>query len=381
MTAMLSTIATVQLDSRDIYTVMIGLDRLLGRRAGSIHRTLGGVLIESDGDQVTFSIFDYATYARYTTPVAGDEFRVLVDARALLKIVRTHTRKPTDRTTFEVNEFGSLTARQGASQATLTDAGIDDMPARPVMPVAYRTVDGAAFDSTFARVAQAAGTDDTLPVLTAVNVHHTAGRIELAATNRFKLAVDQLATDGDESMPDVLWPAGILGKVVRTFGVKHGDVVLHADRDSTNPWVGWSCDGWSVSTRAIDAEFPRYRQLIPSDAQFVFRFDRDTLLTAATCAMKAKALHTGFTADGDSVQVTSVDRDDVALTTRIGVERVQGDDTFSWAFNPGWVVDMLKPLPSSPVSISTTTPNRPFVFTVENAPDYVGLLMPVRLPE
>jgi DNA polymerase-3 subunit beta len=385
MTVTISTVntenasATVALDTRDLYTALVGIDRLLVRRPfNPVNPVIGGMLIESTGEQVVLSTFDYSTHVRYVAPVAGDAFRVLVDARSLLKVIRTHGRKLTDRTVLETSDGSTLTVRQGASSATLTLLPIEDMPARPPITSAYRTVEGPAFSAAVARVVTAAGRDDTLPALTGVLAHHPAGRLELAATDRFKLAVDQVATEGsDTTIPDVLWPAATLVKTLKAFGAKHGTVGLHADLGGYTARIGWSCGRWAVLTRAIDAEFPRYRKLIPTEATHVLRFDRDALLAVAVGAGKAHDIT--FTVDGSTAVVEYASGYDATSTTSITVERLEGMGAFRWAFTPSYLVDVLKLLASGPVTVSATTPTRPFVFRVDDQPDFLALVMPVRL--
>lgn len=378
-----ATIATVSLTSRDLYAALAGFDRLLIRGRQVHPAVLVGVLIESTGTELAMSTFDYGTHARYTVAVDGPVFRTLVDARALLKAVRGHARKATDVSSLEVNEFGSLIVRQGAASTTLNALSLEDMPARPVVPAPYRVVDGAAFDGALARVAMAAGDDDTLPMLTAVHVHHQANSITLASTDRFRLAVDTLATSvlAGDVQDDVLWSARSAVRAVKTFGARHGAVSLHID--GTGPYTtyaGWSCGAWTIMARAIDAEFPRFKSLIPADVDQVFRFDRVSLLAVAAAAVTAKTLKMVFAVDGDQVAIEYGDFDDAVSTSRLAVERATGAGEFRFALNPAYVVDMLKTLGDDQVDMSANSPTKPFVFRVDSLTDYVALLMPVRLP-
>lgn len=372
--------ATVTLPTRELHAALVAFDRLLPRRTHIAEMT--GVLIESSGDRLTMSTFDYDTHARYTVAVDGGVFRTLVDARSLLKIVRAQTRKAGDDTSFEVTEHSALIVRQGASSATLTALSLDKMIERPAVPAPYRTVDGPAFDAAITRVSVAAGSDDTLPMLTAVNVAHEAASITMASTDRFTLAVDTVHTSvlGTLDAEDVLWPAKTVRLAVKTFGARHGAVDLHTYRQGYTVYVGWSCGAWTIMTRAIDAEFPRYKSLIPTDVEHSFRFDRDGLLSAATAAAATKTRYIEFTVDGDQAAIEYAYGDDATATTSTVVERVHGSGAFRFALNPDYIVDILKTLPAGLVTVSANSPTRPFLFRVDSLTDYTALLMPVRLP-
>ena len=76
---------------------------------------------------------------------------------------------------------------------------MEDYPALPEMPGASGSLRGDVFAAAVAQVSVAAGRDDTLPVLTGVRLEIEAEKITMAATDRYRLAVRDLAWTPEQS--------------------------------------------------------------------------------------------------------------------------------------------------------------------------------------
>jgi DNA polymerase-3 subunit beta len=81
----------------------------------------------------------------------------------------------------------------GSARFTLPTLPVEEYPALPDLPAAAGQVDRAAFAAAVEQVALAAGRDDTLPVLTGVRIELSGETMTLAATDRYRLAVRELA--------------------------------------------------------------------------------------------------------------------------------------------------------------------------------------------
>ena len=83
----------------------------------------------------------------------------------------------------------------GSARFTLPTLPVEDYPALPAMPEPPARSRGDVFAAAVAQVAIAAGRDDTLPVLTGVRLEIEGDTLTLAATDRYRLAVRELAVD------------------------------------------------------------------------------------------------------------------------------------------------------------------------------------------
>lgn len=361
---------------------------------------LGGVLLEATsgpaGDRLTVSGFDYETSARVELDATiGDPGRVLVSGRLLADITRALPAKPVD----VVVDGARATISCGNSRFSLPTMPVEDYPQLPAMPQPAGVVPGDLLAEAVQQVAVAAGRDDTLPMLTGIRLEIDGSRLTLAATDRFRLAVREFDwTPEDPALStSVLIPARTLADVAKSLaGAGPVELALSAG----DGMLGITGGGRRATTRLLDAEFPRFRQLIPADhtsaavvesAQLVEAIKRVQLVTDRVAQVRMEFGDDGLrlSAGGDEVgsaeEELPCDLDGAPLVI---------------AFNPAYLLDALGALHTSKARMTFTTPNRPALMRpvppppaetetdatvapeagVEPETGYLHLLMPVRLP-
>jgi DNA polymerase III subunit beta len=226
---------------------------------------LAGVLLTGSDDGLIISGFDYEVSAevRVAAEIASPG-SVLVSGRLLSDITRALPDKPVD---FHVDGTRvSLTC--GSARFSLPTMAVEDYPALPALPEETGTLPADLFAEAISQVAVAAGRDDTLPMLTGIRVEISGTTVVLAATDRFRLAVRELTWS---AAPDieaaVLVPAKTLAEAAKA-GTDGSDVHLSLGAGSVvgkDGLLGISGDGKRSTTRLLDAEFPKFRQLLPAE--------------------------------------------------------------------------------------------------------------------
>ncbi|MGR9861229.1 DNA polymerase III subunit beta family protein, partial [Escherichia coli] len=87
------------------------------------------------------------------------------------------------------------------------------------------------FATAVSRVAIAAGRDETLPLLTGVQVELTGDRLTMFSTDRYRLTMTETAWRPER--PDIdlsaLIPARALTDVAKSLSAGGGDISLHID--------------------------------------------------------------------------------------------------------------------------------------------------------
>lgn len=359
---------------------------------------LGGVLLAVDEDGLTVSGFDYEVSAqvRTTAEVAGNG-EVLVSGRLLADITKALPNKPVD---VSVDGTRVLIAC-GSAKFSLPTMPVEDYPQLPELPQQTGSLTGDLFASAIGQVAVAAGRDDTLPMLTGIRVEIDGPNVVLAATDRFRLAVRQLewqpAKDGITAA--VLIPAKTLSESAKTLtGPSDVPVELLLGAGSAvgaEGLLGIVSAGRRTTTRLLDAEFPKFRQLLPPEHTSMATVEVAALSEAikrvALVADRGAQVRLEFSTEG---VLLSAGGDDAGRAE----EWLQGDfqgEPLTIAFNPGYLIDGLASLHSERVTFGFTTPTRPAVLRPAGdeelerneagnftAPDteYIYLLMPVRLP-
>lgn len=357
---------------------------------------LAGVLITGSDSGLTIAGFDYDVSGEVVVPAEiASPGTVLVSGRLLSEITRALPAKP-----VEVSAEGNrVLLTCGSSKFTLPAMPVEDYPALPALPAETGVVAAETFAEAVTQVAVAAGRDDTLPMLTGIRVEITGETVVLAATDRFRLAVRELhwSTHSADVDAAVLVPARTLAEVAKAVdsGSEVHLALGNAGSVGEERLLGVSCGGKRSTTRLLDAEFPKFRQLLPAE---------HTALAAVGVAELTEAIkRVALVADrgaqirmefGEGSLRLSAGADGVGMAEEdLDVEFA--GEPLTIAFNPTYLTDGLGSLHSDRVVFGFTTASKPAVLRPDTGDsgigsgggpfpaahsDYVYLLMPVRLP-
>lgn len=344
---------------------------------------LGGVLLDAESDDsLTVSGFDYEVSAQVGVPATiADGGRALVSGRLLADITKALPNHP-----VEIAVDGArMMISCGSARFSLPTMPVEDYPALPSMPQLIGELPGDVFGEAVAQVAVAAGKDDTLPMLTGVRVEIGEGKLTLVATDRFRLAMREFPWEPDASLGEVavLVPARTLGDAAKTLG--SGGSKVEMSLAANDGLLGLSGSGKRTTTRLLDADFPKYRQLLPSEHSAAAIIEVDTLVQAikrvSLVAERGTQVRLEFVDGG--LRLSAGGDDEGSAEEELPVEYTGEPVTI--AFNPGYLLDGLGAVRTPRVHLSFTTPSRPALLKPVDedgnvAPGYLYLLMPVRLP-
>lgn len=356
---------------------------------------LAGVLLTGSDTGLTVAGFDYEVSAevRLAAEIASPG-RVLVSGRLLSDITRALPAKPVD-VHVEATRVSLIC---GNARFSLPTLAVEDYPSLPTLPEETGTLAADLFAEAIGQVAVAAGRDDTLPMLTGIRVEISGNTVVLAATDRFRLTVRELtwsAAPGTEAA--VLVPAKTFADAAKACadGTEVHLALGAGSAVGSEGLLGISSAGKRSTTRLLDAEFPKFRQLLPAEHNAVATIG----VAELTEAIKRVALVADRGAQvrmelSDGTLRLSAGADDVGRAEEdLAVDFV--GEPLTIAFNPTYLTDGLGSLHSERVSMGFTDPKRPAVLrpASDDAPrpdgpgpfpavqtEYVYLLMPVRLP-
>ncbi|HEV7647643.1 MAG TPA: DNA polymerase III subunit beta [Actinophytocola sp.] len=351
---------------------------------------LGGILLdagdsEAGSEALTISGFDYEVSA--TVGVAAtiaDGGRILVSGRLLADITRSLPAQP-----VEIMVDGArVSITCGSAKFSLPTMPVEDYPQLPAMPPHAGELTGEVFGLAVSQVAVAAGKDDTLPMLTGVRVEINGDKLTLVATDRFRLAMREFTWTPDEGMANagevaVLVPARTLADAAKSLGTAGATVELAlAPGDGL---IGLSGSGRRTTSRLLDTEFPRYRQLLPSEQTATAIIEVPPLVEAikrvSLVAERGTQVRLEFGESG--LRLSAGGDDEGSAEEEIAVE--YNGDPVTIAFNPSFLQEGLGALHSDRAELTFTTPSRPALIKPVGedgtvVPGYLHLLMPVRLP-
>ena len=345
---------------------------------------LAGLLLDASDGRLVLSSFDYEVSARVEVAAEISEPGVaLVSGRLLADISRSLPARPVDVTT----DAAKVVVTCGSARFSLLTLPVEDYPTLPEMPSASGSLRGDMFAAAVGQVSVAAGRDDTLPVLTGVRLEIEGEKITMAATDRYRLAVRELAWTPEQSglSAVALVPARTLADTAKSLAGSDKVTVALAAGGSGEGLVGFEGSGRRTTSRLLDGEFPKYRSLLPAESQ--------TLATVETAALVESVRRVALVAERNTPIRLSFSDGAVTLEAGTGDEaqasesldaQLDGDD-ISIAFNPGYLLDGLGALEASHAQLAFTASTRPAVISGQSSAtaaaleDYRYLLMPVRL--
>ena len=356
---------------------------------------LAGVLITGSDDGLTIAGFDFDVSAEVQVPAEiASAGTVLVSGRLLSDITRALPAKP-----VEVSVDSSrMLLNCGSAKFSLPAMPVEDYPSLPTLPEETGVVAADLFTEAVGQVAVAAGRDDTLPMLTGIRVEITGEKVVLAATDRFRLAVRELSWSAGSAGVDaaVLVPAKTLAEAAKSV-IAGADVRLALGSGASvgeERLLGIRSGGRRSTTRLLDTEFPKYRQLLPVEHTAMATIGVPELSEAikrvALVADRGAQVRMEFGPDGLRLHAGA---DGVGMADEELAIDFAGEP-LTIAFNPTYLTDGLASLHSERVTFGFTTPSKPAVLRPaagDGGPsgsgpfpavdtDYVYLLMPVRLP-
>jgi DNA polymerase III subunit beta len=348
---------------------------------------LAGLMLAADTDtagRLVLSSFAYEVSARVEIAADVSEPGVaLVSGRLLADISRSLPGRPVEVST----DGAKVVVTCGASRFTLLTLPVEDYPTLPEMPGASGSLRGDLFAAAVGQVSIAAGRDDTLPVLTGVRLEIEAEKITMAATDRYRLAVRDLAWTPEQAglSAIALVPARTLADTAKSLASADKVTVALAAGGTGEGLVGFEGSGRRTTSRLLDGEFPKYKSLLPAESASVATVETAALVESvrrvALVAERNTPIRLSFAGGEVTLEAGSGDEAQASESLDAGLT---GDD-ISIAFNPAYLLDGLGVLDAAYAELRFTASTRPAVIAAKDSADatagddYRYLLMPVRL--
>lgn len=361
---------------------------------------LRGMIFLADDNGLQLAGYDYEVSTQIRISAEVDEpGRFAVNGKLVSDIVSKLPNKQ-----VEMHFDGTkVIVRCGSSRFELPSLTLEDYPQLPEAPAATGTVDAALLAEAIGQVAVAAGKDESLPMLTGIRMETEGNEVTLAATDRFRLAVRSFEWEQiPEGETKLLIPAKTFAETARTLDTTSSEPVTLAFGDgSDDREVGSEgllailADPRRTTTRLLDAEFPKFRPLLPKQhsSMAVARVDQlqDAIRRVSLMADHGAQIRMDFS---DGQVVLSAHGDEVGHAEETVACNFYGEPLLI-AFNPQYLLEGLSAVRSHRVLLGFTQPSRPAILIPEPEvipelgedgfyptpeTDFTYLLMPVRLP-
>ena len=233
---------------------------------------LRAMLIKVDEDGLELAGFDYEVSTRVRIPAEIENpGTIAVAGKLIAGIVAVLPNKDVD---VRVVDGSKVLVVCGASRFELPLIPLDDYPQLPTLPELTGTIDPQLFVEAITQVVAAAGKDDTLPMLTGVHMEIDGSEIQLAATDRFRLAMRTVEWDpvAEDVSAKLLVPAKTLQENARTLDSNLNNPIEIAvgagDNIGADGLFGLHAESRETTTRMLDADFPNVHPLLPKSVSY-----------------------------------------------------------------------------------------------------------------
>ncbi|MEL4504850.1 DNA polymerase III subunit beta [Luteococcus sp. H138] len=356
---------------------------------------LAGLLVRTTAEGVTMSSFDYETSAQIN--IAADVLEpgeALVSGRLLADIARSLPNKPVELTSDE----GRMELVCGSARFTLQTLPVVDYPNLPEMPAATGTVESDDFAKAVGQVVVAAGRDELLPVFTGVRVEIEGETLSLLATDRYRMALKELAWRPSDSQASgaALVPAKVLSETAKSMVAGENVTMSLSNASAGDGLIGFEGEGSGgtrqITTRLLDGEFPKVRHLMNVQAALSVRVNTAELISSVKRVALVAERNTPLRmmiGDGQvALEAATGDQAQASEAIEAVVENhVGGENPITAAgFNPHYLQDALNALDTPYVHFAFTAPGKPCLVTgladldSDPLPDYKHVIMLMRLP-
>jgi len=310
-----------------------------GVSARSTVQLLGGVLLETMGNEVRLSATDMEVSIQTSSPAeVEEEGRVVVPARIFNDVVRS---QPGGELRLEHDKAGgSVKLSAGRNEYQIRTYAAEDFPQLPRFDEESSfTMPGELLVDTVEKVSRSYSRDETRPVLTGILISFEESKVKMVTTDSYRLSIKEteLATTFDGSRKAII-PARAMQEVSRIFsGSDEEQVEVSLSENQALFRIGDVLFG----TRLIEGNFPEYQRLLPSSFERQISVPREDLIGTLRrvnlfAQRQTPPVPVSLSFSEGSVEV-------IVRSQEIGEAHEKlpssSEDDFHISFNPGYLLD------------------------------------------
>ncbi len=275
---------------------------------------------------------------------------------------------------FELND-NKLHITTDQYNSTINGISAEDFPVMPAISAGVSwSVPTAELKKALSQVVFAASSDDARPVLTGVYFGNSDGRVNIAATDSYRLAEAKLSKTKNEI--NFLLPASAAQDLLRIINDSDSEVKITHDEQQ----VRFEAGDITLVARLIEGNYPDYRKLIPSKFSTVAKLKRTDFLNIAKVSSlfaRESAGSITINADKDSSKI-SIN----AVASQLGENTASADAHVTAdgevTLNSRYLIDALNAFTGDEIEFCFNGKLEPCILRSAAEPDYLHLIMPLR---
>ncbi|MGD9605165.1 MAG: DNA polymerase III subunit beta [Bacilli bacterium] len=303
---------------------------------------------------------------------------VVVPGKYFIEIIRKIESKEVDFSTFEENIVKILADR---SNFTLNALEKDNYPM--ISFADSETVvrmDVGNLKSIIRKTTFATSLSETRVILTGVSFVADGRKLEVIATDSFRLAKKYLINDVEFPKINAVIPSKSLDELSRIIDENETPIEIHFSSSKAL----FKYKNILFQTRLIDGSFPNTSNLIPTDFLTSIKFNKNEIIAAIERASLFTSLDSfciiKFTLNSDkTIEIASTTNEIGAVKEEVIPLACSNVLNFQIAFSSKYILDAIKSMDSTEVTIHFTGEIKPFIITGDYDVNLTQLILPVRV--
>lgn len=358
-----------------------GLSRALGRVVRVVSSrpqlpVLSNVLMDARKEGLFVSVTDLEIAMTVRVGAKIDEKgKVTVPARMFAEFIGSI---PAGSVILELKKE-TLHVESGAYKAKFQTISSQEFPdiagVESVQGAGSMSLEQGVFARAMEEVMFAAARDSMRPVLTGVYFEFKSSKLNLVATDGFRLATRNVKPGGDGKSESFIVPARAVSEIAKLEG---SEVKFRFLKESNQVMFVVGDD--LVLCQVLEGNFPEYGKIIPEDHETEVIFDKEEMLQAVRASLI-------FARDNSNVLKLEIDKGKVKIVAEspeqgenvvevMAEVRGEGGEV---AFNGKFILDYLQTMRGVKVFFGMGGSLTAGLFRDEKADDYLYVVMPINL--
>jgi len=334
------------------------------------------ILIETQKDTIKLSATDLEIGIEVVCPAKiEEEGKTTVPARLFTELITSLTDDSLTMNLMDSKLEISTKRTKSVFQTTSSDE----------FPRLYESkgeklavLSGKDIKNEISSVVFSASQESTRPALSGILVRKESQGFLLVATDGYRLSLRHYkVTESRAENASFIIPARVFRELL-SMKKNDSDIVMFISKEQNQ--VLFEQGDTLLVGRLIEAEFPNFEKIIPSDFSVSVSFDREELL-------KAVKICSVFARDSANIIKLSLSKETITVSSgssSIGENMVRVDAKLTGeeneiAFNARYLLDVLGNIDERDLVFDMIGPLNPGVFKIKNDESFLHLIMPIRV--
>lgn len=339
---------------------------------------LSNFLFEADGQAIKLSSTDLEVgVSCFIKGEISKEGSITIPAKRFADIIR----ELPDNKQIEIraDETNQISVKSGKSHFILMGLPKSEYPVLPDFPEEKTfKIQKSLLKNMFRRTSFAVSTDETRYVLNGVYLIAENGVLKFVATDGRRLAYISRNCIDKKFTHRAIIPTKSVNEVQKILGTEEKEAEVKIG--VTENQIAFQIENITILSRLIEGAFPNYEQVIPKKHESQIKVNvKETLSAVKQMALLTsdKASTVKFLFAKNMLRVS-------AQAQGLGSGEAEIDIEYSGAnleiaFNPGFLIDILKNADDDSVIFELTNSLNPALLSPVNDKNYLCVVMPMRL--